>query len=310
MSTEIAIPGPRPLAQRVAAYGCTDIIRLDEKLTSPEQLDYLDLLPTRANETPKLAAVAACQGTALLYLVDATGDSRSQPTSLAEVSHQLANRSDPAWLGAVRLGSIEIFPIGFHEAKKLQAVKIIGESDPEAPFFFQSLVHGTFEENSRLNGTDYVYQKIFDLLMKTTEAFVPKNGKGEIEALDVLSMAGRALFLRFLIDRRIVLSEELYGVHLKCALTPSGISRVRRFALAGRAQNYWSRYYMVLTAFVRPHRGSKTPFRRQKKLLALLPGLMRRLTAISSHLLTNLSRSTNFLRENRNTFDSTGKSKI
>jgi hypothetical protein len=37
-------------------------------------------------------------------------------------------------------------------------------------------------------------------------------------------------------------SFNLYGVHLKCALTPSGISRVRRFALAGRAQNYWGPY--------------------------------------------------------------------
>jgi hypothetical protein len=77
--------------------------------------------------------------------------------------------------------------------------------------FFQSLVHGTFEENSRLKGIDYVYRKIFDLLMQTTDEFVPKEGKGEIDALEVLSMAGRALFFRFLIDRRIVLDRELQG---------------------------------------------------------------------------------------------------
>ena len=29
----------RPLAQRLAAYGCTEFIRLDEKLSRPEQLD-------------------------------------------------------------------------------------------------------------------------------------------------------------------------------------------------------------------------------------------------------------------------------
>lgn len=41
----------KPLAQRLAAYGCTGFVRLDEKLSVPEQLDYLDLLPTRSNQT-------------------------------------------------------------------------------------------------------------------------------------------------------------------------------------------------------------------------------------------------------------------
>jgi hypothetical protein len=211
MPKAISSPEPQPLARRLAAYGCTNIIRLDEKLTVPEQLDYLDLLPTRANETPKLAAVAAHQGSALLYIVDSDGDTNPDPSSLAKVSRQLANRSDPAWLGVVRPGSLEIFPIGFHEPAKLQPIKIIEESSKTAPFFFQSLVHGTFDKNDELKGTDYVYRKIFDLLMQTTEEFVPKEGNGKIDSLEVLSMAGRALFFRFLIDRRIVLEKELYG---------------------------------------------------------------------------------------------------
>ncbi|APW64221.1 N-6 DNA methylase [Paludisphaera borealis] len=211
MSTGTTPPNLGALAKHLSAYGCTDIIRLDEKLTVPEQLDYLDLLPTRVNETPKLAAVAAHQGTALLYVIDATDDAAPLPSSLASISRQLANRSDPAWLGVVKPGSLEIFPIGFHENSDLRPVKTIEERDAAAPLFFQSLVHGTFEENQRLKGTDYVYQKIFDLLMRTTEAFVPKEGTGKIDALDVLSMSGRALFFRFLIDRDIVRASELVG---------------------------------------------------------------------------------------------------
>jgi hypothetical protein len=201
--------GSRPLAQRLAAYGCTSdvIIRLDEKLSSPEQLDYLDLLPKQSNHTPVLTAVAEHQGTALLYLVDASSDVKSDAESLAAVRRQLANRSDPAWLGVVRPGSLEIFPIGFHEAADARPV-IIAEGNPTAPLFFQSLVHGTFEENHRLRGTDYVFRKIFDLLTRTTNAFVPKVGRGKLDALEVLSMAGRALFFRFLIDRQIVLEDE------------------------------------------------------------------------------------------------------
>ncbi len=214
MPTTSRHPGPRPLAERLAAYGCTEIIRLDEKLASPEQLDYLDLLPSGVSEPPKLAAVAAYQGAALLYLID--GEANSGPIPLAEISHRLANRSDPAWLGVVKPGSLEVFPVGFGESKALNPIRLIEESDNAAPFFFQSLVHGTFEENHRLKGTDYVYRRIFDLLMQTTNAFVPKKGEGKIDALDVLSMAGRALFFRFLIDRRIVLEKELLGADGIC----------------------------------------------------------------------------------------------
>jgi len=216
MSTVLSNAEPRPLAKRLADYGCTDFIRLDERLSTPAQLDYLDLLPTRSNQTPTLTAVAEHQGTALLYLVDACGESRADDASLAAVRRQLANRSDPAWLGVVRAGSLEVFPVGFHEAADTRPVTTIEERSKTAPFFFQSLVHGTFEENSRLRGTDYVYRKIFDLLTQTTDDFVPREGKGRIDAIEVLSMAGRALFFRFLIDRDIVRGNELFGPNGIC----------------------------------------------------------------------------------------------
>src|SRR5208282_5858024 len=158
----------------------------------PRQLEYIDLLPTRNNQTPTLAAVAEHQGTALLYLVDACRASNHTAASIAAVCRQLANRSDPAWLGVVQAGSLEIFPIGFHANLDTLPIKTIEERNPTAPFFFQNLVHGTFEENHLLRGTDYVYQKVFDLLTQTTNEFVPKVGKGRLDALEVLSMAGRA----------------------------------------------------------------------------------------------------------------------
>ena len=207
---------PRAFEKRAADYGCTELIRLDEKLSVPSQLDYLDLLPTRVNQTAWITAVAEHQGTALLYLVDGCGDARTDANTLAELQRRLANRSDPAWLGIVQLGSLEIYPIGFHESADSPPIKTIEQQDANAPLFFQSLVHGTFEENNRLRGTDYIYKKIFDLLTQTTNAFVPANGTGKIDALEVLSMAGRALFFRFLIDRRIVLENEVSGLEGIC----------------------------------------------------------------------------------------------
>jgi len=201
-----------PLSDRLAQYGISGVIRLDERLTSAEQLDYLDLLPKQSNHAPALTAVAEHQGAALLYLVDASGDVRSDAASLATLRKQLANRSDPAWLGVLRPGSLEVFPIGFKETPDSRPVRIVEERSAEAPLFFQSLVHGTFEENHRVSGVDYVFNKIFDLLTRMTTEFVPANGKGKLDALEVLSMAGRVLFFRFLIDRDIVRETECHQI--------------------------------------------------------------------------------------------------
>ena len=58
MPSTSAKSAPGPLAQRLAAYGCTAFIPLDEKLSRPEQLDYLDLLPRRSDSAPALTGVA------------------------------------------------------------------------------------------------------------------------------------------------------------------------------------------------------------------------------------------------------------
>lgn len=196
----------RPFAVRVSAYGCTDFTPLDKALSDPAQLNYLDLLPRRG--TGRLTAVAEHQGTALLYLVDACRDAGSDATTLSGLQRQLANRSDPAWLGVVRPGSLEILPIGFHEGNSTAAIHTVREGEATAPLFFQSLVHGTFVHNRRLRGTDYVFKEIFGLLTQTTNEFVPEKGRPKLQPLDVLSMAGRALFFRFLMDRNIILEEE------------------------------------------------------------------------------------------------------
>lgn len=201
----------RPLGERLRAYGCTDVIRLDEPLTSPAQIEYLDLLPRRRGASaPSVNAVAEHQGTALLYLLDACGAARTDAAKLAGLQRQLANRSDPAWLGVVRPGSLEIYPIGFHENAVTAPLETIPEQAPSAPLFFQSLVHGVFAENRRLKGSDYVFKKIYDLLTQTTDEYVGTGEeKAALEPLEVLSMAGRALFFRFLVDRKIVLDTEL-----------------------------------------------------------------------------------------------------
>jgi hypothetical protein len=57
-----------PLPERLKAYGCSTVVPLDQPLSSPEQLDYLDLLPrigTAVAKAKLLSAVAEDQENAL-----------------------------------------------------------------------------------------------------------------------------------------------------------------------------------------------------------------------------------------------------
>lgn len=194
------------LAEHLRAFGCPGLIRLDRPLSEPGQLEYLDLLPKRKSSPAlPLAGVAEHQGTALLYVVDATSDESIDGHKLSGLQRLLANRSTPAWLGIARPGSLEIHPIGFHAEPTTAALDVISVEEARAPLFFQQLVHGTYEKKNLLPAADYVFTKIFELLSSTHAAFVPRT---ELDPIHVLSMAGRALFWRFLIDRGIVLPNE------------------------------------------------------------------------------------------------------
>lgn len=221
----------RPLAERVKVYGCPDLIGLDEPFTHAAQIEYLDLLPRRGSNAREsvLNAVAEHQGTALLFLLDQPGGAAIEPNHVARLQRLLANRSDPAWLGVVRPGSLELYPLGFHERKTKPAATISAQ-EPTAPYFFQSLVHGDFAKNGRLRGSDYVFNEIYRLLEQTLAEYVDaRKGRPVLRPLDVLSMAGRALFFRFLVDRKIVLEAELADI------CPAAEELKATFADAGRA---------------------------------------------------------------------------
>ena len=212
MAADRTPPDPTPLAERLKAYGCSAVVALDRPLETPEQLNYLDLLSRRgapALVEGLLSAVAEHQGTALLYVIDADDLHPVPAAHLTKLQRTLANRSDPAWLAVCTPGSLHIHPIGFRAEDTTTSFKTINASQPDAPLFFQSLVHCTFAEKERLQGTDFVFREIFRLLEQTIEAFVPKE---KLAPLDILSMAGRALLFRFLIDRKIVLPKETEAI--------------------------------------------------------------------------------------------------
>lgn len=219
----------KPLEKRVRSYGLPGLIRLDAPPSEPSQVDYLDLLPRSKRERAELSAVAEHQGSALLYLLDAEAGLESDDETLRKLSNSLANRSEPAWLGVIRPGSLEIYPVGFAKNWTSQPVEVIKSRSEAAPTLFQSLVHGTFHKDRAPRGADYVFQRIYENLTETARAFVSEDDKGPLDALEVLSMTGRALFFRFLLDRRIVRDPE------REEICPSADSLHEAFSTPGAA---------------------------------------------------------------------------
>ena len=196
------------MAQR---FGAPRLIPLDVPLQDAAQLSYIDLLPKQAaHRGAGIHAVAEHQGSALLYLVDDRGNTRSLgPRGVWELQRLLANRSDSAWLGIVRDGSLDLYPVKFAPDAPAQPSARLRDRAADAPLFFQSLVHGTFSHSEELPASDHVYKQILSLLSHTTETYVPG---GQLDGLEVLSMTGRALFFRFLHDRRIIEPSELADI--------------------------------------------------------------------------------------------------
>lgn len=191
-------------------FGCPDLIDLGDRAT-PEHLEYLDLLPGKPAAPLLPDAVAEFQGRPILYLLDGIDDSsESQPAvgQIRDLQQLLANRSEHACLGIVRPGELRVYPINLNRQKLEQAAfKIITIADPAAPLFFQSLATGALELQGQPKAADYVFDEIHHLLSEAS-----KELTGQLQPLEVLSVAGRALFFRFLHDRHIVLPDELTDI--------------------------------------------------------------------------------------------------
>ena len=198
------------LERETRAFGCPQLIALNGPQTEAH-LNYLDLVQPRTEHTLLPHAIAEFQGRPLLYLLDDL-DGASGNTSLHHrakaLGQLLANRSEHALLGIVRPGELTLYPVNLNHAvlDRAPTAKISVES-PDAPLFFQKLATRTFSLAGQAQTPDYVFDEVHRLLVSADEEL-----HGKIQPLEVLSITGRALFFRFLHDRRIVLPSELSDI--------------------------------------------------------------------------------------------------
>lgn len=194
------------LERETSKIGCPPLIALDGPPTA-EHLNYLDLMSSRSATPLRPQAVAEFQGRPILYLLDDLGSDarrRSNDAEVRDLSRLLANRSEHAMLGVVRPGELTLYPVNLNRDElKAAAPHTFSLVDPN-PLLFQSIATGSLSLAGQPKAPDYVFEQIHRLLTSADEDL-----KGQLKPLDVLSVTGRALFFRFLHDRKIVVRAEL-----------------------------------------------------------------------------------------------------
>jgi hypothetical protein len=189
----------------IKAYGCNDVVLLDS--ATPRHLDYLDLLKASGNGSLSVDAVAEFQARPLLYLVFESRTNPFDKEKIVELQHLLANRGERAYLGVLSPGELNVYPINLDRAVLARGYKeTIRPDSAAAPLFFQSVINDLFELKGQPKAPDYVFEEIHTLMRRSSEDLIGLYG---LNPLDVLSFLGRALFFRFLWDRRIIRPDEL-----------------------------------------------------------------------------------------------------
>ncbi|MFT5633517.1 MAG: type I restriction-modification system DNA methylase subunit [Rubritalea sp.] len=190
------------IIQNIQPFGCADVLSLKGE-ASHEQMSYLDLMSEEASSQFLPDAVAEYQGRPVLYLLN--GDVDLSQKKIQKIQKLLANRSEQACLGVIRPGSLEVYPVHLSKEiieKSTPCVFESGKNNCEQ--VFNSLASGQLLPENQPDQPDFVFEEIHSLLTKASD-----NLGAKLKQLDILSLTGRALFFRFLIDRKIVTPKDL-----------------------------------------------------------------------------------------------------
>lgn len=166
------------------------VVALDAP-SGPEQIRYLDLLRSTLPEDARPAAVVEVRGRPVLFV--ARGD---RPLRLPPLRRALALRADGAFLGIVEPGRLVVRTIELNPESERE-ILVTAVEDPKAVTVIPELALHPPKTTEQVTA---VHNLLFSLLDSATSAMTQAG----LPADDALSLAGRALFLRFLVDRNVI----------------------------------------------------------------------------------------------------------
>ena len=168
----------------------------------PELIDYLDFTDTSRRKELRPDGVVESQGKPLLYYVNASRlaacANEEQETELLR-RRTLASRGQRAYLAVVRHGQLDVVPVSLDE--RTPEWKVYRPGTGEAITFFSRLALGEYDGKGEPKHADLAFEAMFRLLKQAGEQLAGRHG---LDRGNVLSLIGRALFFRFLVDRQVV----------------------------------------------------------------------------------------------------------
>lgn len=192
---------PESLARLLEPYGAhrESIVHLRQGEPKPDSLRYLDLLQSQNRESVP-DGVVETRNEPLAYVVDQ--QSRRPEISLPHLKKTLTLRGDAPYLVVLDPGRLTVYDTSWQEGRETACLDVVPQSEDRAQTTFQRLSLALVPDQG---DRGYVHGLLFRLLNDAIDGLI---GRG-IGRDDAISLAGRALFLRFLLDRRVVRPEHL-----------------------------------------------------------------------------------------------------
>lgn len=165
----------------------------------PSILPYLDLVEGRLKRSPLMPeAVVQVQRQPLLYLYSEANFSNALQTGnrLSQIKRLMAMRGDASLIGILRHGVLELHSTSLDPKQDNQAVEI-KQHHADADWLIPRLAQG----NSPVPFAEkFIETELFRLLEESAKDL----RAADLPVAEIVSLTGRAVFLRFLLDREIL----------------------------------------------------------------------------------------------------------
>ncbi len=218
------------VADQLLSFGAATQNIRDLSVPSADNLDYLDLVAGISLDWARARRVRADvvvehDGRPLLYVVSAGAVAGMTDNALAMLRVKLASRGEPAWLALSKPGELSIYSLGFdHE---LPPPTIVRSADERASALLQDLAAGQLSRDERSNRTAF-HELLLRLITTVCKAMLSSAAlKNDPDS--VLSLVGRALFVRFLADRALLRGDQVVGAEKPETLFSTAASAARTF---------------------------------------------------------------------------------
>lgn len=208
----------------LAPFGApTDGVVLLDEPAGPSHLPHLDMR-ARSGAPPLVDAVVEIQRRAVLYITRGPKSSEE----LCALRHTLIQRGSADHLGIIRPGSLTIYPL--LPPREDDGCKTLRAEDIGSAAAIPSLAFSL-----RADGHQGTAHRLHTVLVDLLSSAINEIADTGVSRDDALSLVGRALFMRFLLDRGVIGESEISTV---CP-TATAASECMASSVSIRHTNRW-----------------------------------------------------------------------